>query len=271
MRLLHCRPDGTVQHTNKYCNEHDVPPYVILSHTWGSDQQEVLYSDIAEGHGQSKEGYQKILFCVRRTHKDDLRHVWIDTCCIDKTNYPELSEAIISMFRWYQNAVKCYVYLADVPARDHTHPESRSAWEAHFRGSQWFKRGWTLQELLAPRVVEFFSREGTFLGDKKSLERLIHEATDIPVLALRGAPLSKFSVQERLLWAASRQTTRKEDEAYCLQGLFGVFLPVMYGEREHAFVRLRKAIEELQTSRLADLRVLMCLLMLTYSETQRVL
>ena len=142
------------------------------------------------------------------------------------------------MFRWYCDAAKCYVYMADVKS-------SQLPWELSFRKSRWFTRGWTLQELVAPAIVEFFSEEGKQLGNKKSLEWHIHEATGIPVKALRGSPLSDFSIPERMLWAEKRETTRKEDKAYSLLGIFDVYMPLIYGEgRENAFKRLREEMDK---------------------------
>jgi hypothetical protein len=167
-----------------------------------------------------------------------------NTVCIDKSNNAELSEAIISMLRWYRNATKCYVHLADVSTngRDPTKRSFRS-WEPVFRKSRWFTRGWTLQELIAPPLVEFFSVGGKLLGDKKSLERQVHEVTGIAVQALQGSALSGFSVTERLSWAESRETKREEDKAYSLLGMFNVHMPPLYGEGiENAFRRLRGEI-----------------------------
>jgi hypothetical protein len=146
------------------------------------------------------------------------------------------------MFRWYRNAAKCYVYLSDVS----TGKNSRSSellWESSFGQSRWFTRGWTLQELLAPSSVEFFSREGKRIGDKRSLEIQIQHITGIPVQALQGNSLSEFSVDVRMSWAIKRKTTIEEDQAYCLLGIFDIYLPLIYGEgRENAFRRLRKEI-----------------------------
>jgi len=152
------------------------------------------------------------------------------------------------MFRWYQKAARCYVYLSDVSTRKRkgSNTAIECTWESAFRDSEWFTRGWTLQELLAPRSVEFFSRNRERLGDKGTLKRQIQEITAIPISALEGALLSQFSVEERLSWAENRQTTREEDMAYSLLGIFGIHLPLIYGERkEHAFRRLKK---EIQTS-----------------------
>lgn len=143
------------------------------------------------------------------------------------------------MFAWYRRATKCYVYLWDVSTN-----EGYSQQDSAFRSSRWFTRGWTLQELLAPASVEFFSREGKRLGDKESLKRQIHDITGIPFTALSGTPLSRFTVEARMQWAAERNTTRTEDRAYCLLGIFGVFLLPMYGEGENAFRRLKEEIHK---------------------------
>lgn len=153
------------------------------------------------------------------------------------------------MFRWYQNAAKCYAYLSDVSVGDND-DDRHQPWNLAFRNSRWFKRGWTLQELIAPHSVEFFSSEGKLLGDKKILEHQIQEITGIPFTALRGAPLSNFSVEDRMQWAAGRKTTRLEDMAYCLQGIFGVFMSLIYGEGENAFTRLREKINRSLESKL---------------------
>jgi NACHT domain len=151
------------------------------------------------------------------------------------------------MFQWYHHSTKCYVYLSDVSIDgfDANDQVSQFKWESAFRRSRWFTRGWTLQELIAPASVEFFSMEGRRLGDKKSLERQIHEITGIPARALQGGPLSHFSVTERMLWAAKRKTTRIEDEAYSLLGIFDIHMPLIYGEgREKALMRLNRGIDK---------------------------
>jgi hypothetical protein len=153
------------------------------------------------------------------------------------------------MFRWYRDAAKCYAFLSDVSTAKQTVSSETCtfAWEPAFVNSRWFTRGWTLQELLAPRVVIFFSREGDRLGDRLKLKQQIHEITNIPVPALAGTPLGDFSVDERLSWSEKRYTTRKEDKAYSLLGIFGIYMPLIYGEgQDNAFRRLRKGIEEFQ-------------------------
>jgi hypothetical protein len=244
MRLLERKYNNEFSLTKDFVDE--IPAYAILSHTWGDDDQEVTFKDLVEGLGKSKAGYEKIRFCGEQATRDGLRYFWVDTCCIDKTNHVELSEAINSMFRWYREAARCYVYLSDVSMHnsDGYNQISRSMWEPAFRKSKWFTRGWTVQELIAPVSVGFFSREGTRLGDKKSLEKQLYDVTGIPVNALQGNPLSNFSVDERISWAENRETKRKEDKAYSLMGIFDIHIPLIYGEgREGAFKRLRDEIQ----------------------------
>ncbi|KAI1353157.1 vegetative incompatibility protein HET-E-1 [Xylaria sp. FL0043] len=249
MTLMRVRHDESFAFTEDLIE--DVPPYAILSHTWGHDSQEVTFKDILDGTGQQKEGYRKLQFCCKQAAFDSLDHIWVDTCCIDKTNSVELSEAINSMFQWYANAEKCYVYLADVSKSHTEHVEEplRSTWKREFRASRWFTRGWTLQELIAPSSVEFFAWNGQRLGDKRSLEQLIHDTTGIAISALRRSPLSgslsDFSIDERLSWSNGRKTKKKEDKIYSLLGIFNVHMPLIYGEGEQkALARLLKDVDE---------------------------
>lgn len=239
MRLLRFRSDHL---SLLEAHGEEIPPYGILSHTWGSDSDEVSLKDIADGvylkdigdgTCHSKAGYHKILFCARQAARDGLKYFWIDTCCIDKSSSAELSEALNSMFRWYQDAAKCYVYLSDVSIKD-----TRS-----FQASRWFTRGWTLQELVAPKVIGFYTVEGEPIGDKSSWLQEIGEITKIPQHVLRGGDLFEMSVEERLSWANTRSTKREEDLAYSLLGIFDVHMPLIYGEgRRKAFVRLQEEI-----------------------------
>ena len=225
------------------CDPAHIPAeYAILSHRWGPD--EVTYRDIENGTAQTKAGYRKLQFCAERVAHDGISYFWIDTCCIDKTSSAELSEAINSMYKWYQNATECYVYMADVSVMGHNGVSlAQTAWRSAFQSSTWFMRGWTLQELIAPTVVKFFSTEGEWLGDKSSLEQQIHDVTGVPVEALRGN-ISQFDVQERLSWAAHRQTTLEEDAIYCLLGLVDIHMPLIYGEgRQKALARLQREIQ----------------------------
>jgi archaellum biogenesis ATPase FlaH len=245
MRLLSYGEDGCLTITN--FNDDAIPEYAILSHTWGEDAEEVVFADLAEGGGKHKSGYKKICFCGEQAQQDGLQYFWVDTCCIDKTDKAELSLAIQSMFRWYQHATKCYVYLSDVSSKKRKADSipTEFTWEPAFKSSRWFKRGWTLQELLAPSKAEFYSLEWEKLGDKLLLKSLIHKITSISCKALEGAPLSQFSINERLRWIVHRHTTLPEDKAYSLLGVVDVDLAPCYGEgADGAFKRLHDEINK---------------------------
>jgi hypothetical protein len=264
MRLLRFDSDGFVSLAS--FDPTNAPQYAILSHTWGPDGEELNFSEL-RGRSASKEeiemmkekpGYQKIQFCGRQAAKDDLEYFWVDSCCIDKRSSAELSEAINSMFEWYKRAVKCYVFLQDVSTSQVEGAKVSSPediWVEAFQGSRWFTRGWTLQELLAPKRVEFFSKEGTYLGEKEGMSSMLSTITSIPVDALQGKPLSKFTSKERFSWVKNRQTRLQEDKAYALCGIFDVHMPPIYGEGEdHAMNRLRKEIKQVERTLLQSLR-----------------
>ncbi|KAK3366724.1 hypothetical protein B0T24DRAFT_367243 [Lasiosphaeria ovina] len=225
--------------------DYKTPKYAILSHTWGDDGEELTFRDVEEG-GIRKPGVgsAKFLGSCRQAVQDRLGYVWIDTCCIDKTNLVELSEAINSMFRWYQRASVCYAYLSDVPSDDEPRKPS-----SKFCTSRWFGRGWTLQELLAPEQLRFYNSEWGYLGNKGTLRTIVGKITGIPHQILLGiSELRSASVAQRMSWAGGRETKRKEDLAYCLLGIFGVTMPMIYGEGgDQAFLRLQDQI--LRTTR----------------------
>jgi Heterokaryon incompatibility protein (HET) len=244
LRLLQRKPDGEIVFREP--TPGDVPAYAMLSHTWG--KEEVIFQDMDASADMSKAvnkaGWRKIQFCAEQAAADGLQYFWVDTCCIDKRNAVELGAAINSMFRWYQNAARCYVYLSDVSKPD-TGADDQRAWEDAFRTSRWHTRGWTLQELIAPKLVDFFSLEGERLGSKSSLESEIHEITGIETSALRGDALSNFSIKERMAWTERRNTTVEEDKTYCLLGIFDVSMSLIYGEGgENAFRRLDEEIHK---------------------------
>ncbi|OAQ69735.1 HET domain-containing protein [Pochonia chlamydosporia 170] len=212
---------------------HDqIPDYAILSHRWGAE--EVTLQEVQQGSAQTrlKQGFKKVQQCCARAKDDGYNYVWVDTCCIDKTSSTELSEAINSMYVWYYQASRCYAFLADVPSRCTTMQES-----------EWFARGWTLQELLAPEEVYFVNEQWADLGTKETLRQEVHDRTGIPLDVLSGeVDVETASVAQRMSWAAKRQTTRPEDRAYCLLGIFGIQMPLLYGEGERAFTRLQEEI-----------------------------
>ncbi|KAF4820203.1 Vegetative incompatibility protein HET-E-1 [Colletotrichum siamense] len=241
MRLLHT----TTLDLNEFIG--DVPPYAILSHTWEND--EVSLQDLSTTAGRSKKGFKKIEACCAQARRDGFDWAWLDTCCIDKTSSAELSEAINSMFRWYRQARVCYVYLSDLPSQ---HPGDVD--RRQFNDAKWFTRGWTLQELIAPRAVEFYDQNWEEIGTKASLLDLLHDKTGIRRDILDGTTIhTAISAGERMSWASKRETTRQEDLAYCLLGIFGIHMPLLYGEGPQAFIRLQHEI--LRTSE--DLSILL--------------
>ncbi|KAI1793557.1 HET-domain-containing protein [Ganoderma leucocontextum] len=180
----------------------------------------------------------KIRGCCALARKYGYRWVWIDSCCIDKTSSSELSEAINSMYEWYAAADVCFALLDDV-GDDH----DPCLKDSQFRRSRWFTRGWTLQELIAPAVVVFFSKNWRLLGTKESLADAVEDITGIERAVLKHeVALDAVSVARRMSWAAKRQTTREEDRAYSLMGIFGVNMPTIYGEGQNAFIRLQEEI-----------------------------
>lgn len=245
MRLLNSR---SLQ-LEEFIGDANVPSYAILSHTWG--EEEVTLQDMVSTTGslKEKEGFKKIQYCCSQALADELDWAWVDTyvllprfrpfltyisCCIDKTNSAELSEAINSMFRWYSRSKVCYAYLTDVPY---------NGFNDSLPKSRWFTRGWTLQELLAPSSVIFYSAEWTRIGDSKDFMSILRNVTRIDEgILLRTKRLGLVSVAEKMSWAATRETTRVEDMAYCLLGIFDINMPLLYGEGEKAFQRLQEEI-----------------------------
>jgi len=215
-------------------NEH---AYAILSHTW--EDGEVTFQEIADlQKSRTKPGFAKIEWICQLAHSRCIKYAWVDTCCIDKSSSAELTEAINSMFRWYKNSAVCFVFLSDLPS-----PTKEDARDEHFPKCRWFTRGWTLQELIAPTNIELFDQDFKFRGTKLSLQPYLSEITGIPGNVLGDSGLmSTVCVARRMSWASKRHTSRTEDLAYCLFGIFGVNLPLIYGEGEKAFIRLQEAI-----------------------------
>ena len=218
--------------------------YAILSHTWvGKEQtlqevQVIIEQCHRDGTNPRDFVHPKIRECCKIAEEYGYRWVWIDSCCIDKTSSSELSEAINSMFRWYKEAEVCFAYLADVPIDC-----DLGADDSAFRKSRWHTRGWTLQELIAPEFLIFFSKDWRELGNRAELAGLVAEITGVPQQVLTGEDQpAHYSICIRMSWASKRNTTRVEDEAYCLMGLFKVRMPTNYGEGEQAFIRLQYEI-----------------------------
>ncbi|KAI1111663.1 hypothetical protein F5Y14DRAFT_424388 [Nemania sp. NC0429] len=255
MRLLSTESNRGYQkyQIHEFFGDH-VPEYAILSHTWG--EEEVTFQDMQHLDEQVKkrQGFQKIAYTCEQARRDGLSWAWVDTCCIDKTSSAELTEAINSMYAWYRDCAICYAYLVDVSHRD-----DPFAPDSAFRTSRWFTRCWTLQELIAPRTVEFYDKEWAsietktptqstrYSGDEKKpqerLAKLLRDITGIPedCLVEHHSP-SMYSVARRMSWASKRNCTRVEDAAYSLMGIFDVNMPLLYGEGTKAFIRLQEEI-----------------------------
>ncbi|KAK9781192.1 putative Heterokaryon incompatibility domain-containing protein [Seiridium cardinale] len=254
--------------------------YAILSHTWGAEEvifqewEQLFPSGAIKGQCPhvrytgigNRAGYHKVMQACEQAKRDGIRWLWCDTMCINKESSAELSEAINSMFKWYSEAKICYVYLTDVTLPDleshlgiFTSRSNIPGWfssarefqqhdllrkiKPHFLSSRWWTRGWTLQELLAPLNVVFFAKDWTPLGQKEDLAPWISASTKIHQEALENrAKISTFSIAQRMSWAADRKTTIIEDMTYCLLGIFGINMPMLYGQGEHAFRNLQKEI-----------------------------
>jgi hypothetical protein len=228
MRLLNTQ---TLKLTEFYGS--DIPEYAILSHTWGPDGEEVSFKDIQEDRStwNHKQGATKVTDFCRLADMRGYDWVWIDTCCIDKSSSAELSEAINSMYQWYKESHVCFVYLSDVTDID------------SFRKSRWFTRGWTLQELLAPTTTEFYDKRWAELGNKMEMKGIISATSGIEADALIGRfQPDRYTAAVKMSWASTRTTTRVEDRAYSLLGIFGVNMPLLYGEGIRAFQRLQEEI-----------------------------
>ncbi|KAK5954665.1 hypothetical protein OHC33_004389 [Knufia fluminis] len=194
-------------------------------------------TEMATTQDSSKRGWQKITQTCRLAEEIGIDWVWVDTCCIDKSSSAELTEAINSMYQWYRGAKVCYVYLTDLEATE-------SLETAHSIATcRWWRRGWTLQELIAPTRLEFYGSDWNYLASRQDCLEVITERTGIPANILDGsAPLNSVCIAARMSWAAGRDTTRIEDEAYSLLGIFEVNMPLIYGEGTNAFRRLQEEI-----------------------------
>ncbi|KAI0862608.1 heterokaryon incompatibility protein-domain-containing protein [Xylaria cubensis] len=249
MRLIHTSSFMLKEFNKK------IPPYTILSHTWrgNNGDHEVTFAEYEKfaaellacvnpksfANLKNKYPYlDKILGACKIAKAFKMEYLWVDTCCIDKSKSAELNESINSMFSWYERATMCFVYLDDYMPNDKQHLDI-----AAFRHCRWFKRVWTLQELLAPQVAYFYDKSWGFIGDKSYLGPLLSDITRIETDFLeKRVSIQAASVAKRMSWAAGRKATREEDKAYSLLGIFGVNMPLIYGERSKSFIRLQEEI-----------------------------
>lgn len=260
MRLLRC---ADLEIEESFGDE--IPEYAILSHTWERNQ-EITFAEAnaliddggfrnkgtqASSRIRAKSGLQKILRFIDQAVSLECNYAWVDTCCIDKSSSAELSEAINSMFRWYRNASVCLVYLVDLDV------SREPSTQEQFKRCRWHSRGFCLQELVAPVQALFFDKEWRYYGhkvvvgllmrlpgqpDSVDLSVSLSEITQIPVQILQWRYYAQASIAQRMSWAANRTTTRVEDMAYCLLGLFDINMPLLYGEGSKAFIRLQEEI-----------------------------
>ncbi|KAK1834626.1 heterokaryon incompatibility protein-domain-containing protein [Podospora conica] len=211
------------------------PVYAILSHTWGDCEItfEAMSSRASEVH--TRKEYAKIRGAIDEAKKRDIEYLWVDTCCIDKRSSAELSEAINSMFQWYKDAWVCFAFLEDL--------DQDAIVEKELGKCRWFTRGWTQQELIAPRELWFFDRGWSARGTRKTLCVLLGTITGVQPDVLVGITMLRDVLTAvKMSWAAFRKTTRQEDVAYCLLGIFDVNMPLLYGEGPKAFIRLQEEI-----------------------------
>ncbi|CAJ2504393.1 Uu.00g117870.m01.CDS01 [Anthostomella pinea] len=239
MRLLHAK----TLTLHEFSGGDEIPQYAVLSHTWGAPSDEVTRKDLSSWTSwcKRKAGWAKVKGCCRQALTDEIEYVWIDTCCIDRSDPADVAAAVESMWKYYTDARVCYVHLADVQHGTGTSPESPNS---DFRRSRWFTRGWTLPELLAPLYVRFYDAAWKYIGAKAELSQTVEDVTGISARILRDpGEVGRQSVACRMAWVARRETARREDLAYCLLGLFSVSMPIEYGEgRAKAFVRLQHQI-----------------------------
>jgi hypothetical protein len=241
LRLIHT--EKLKLQTFKPTPSNPAPSYAILSHRWGDEKDEVNFQQFTDSKYHDRPGYSKIKDFCAKAAKHGYRWAWVDTCCIDKSGQDasELSEAINSMFVWYQEADCCYVYLNDVTFNTR-HGEMYDL----LKKSAWFKRGWTLQELIAPKVVCFYDSEWDLIGKtgkKSDVANAVSKITRIDRNLLYGRQhFKEYSIAQRMSWAACRQTTKVEDRAYSLLGVFDIRMTLNYGEGHIAFKRLQEKL-----------------------------
>ncbi|KAF2679846.1 HET-domain-containing protein, partial [Lentithecium fluviatile CBS 122367] len=240
----------------------NTPPYAILSHRW--ENEEITFKTInsealrdpslASFSRGLRPSAEKIRGSCAIARQQGFDHVWIDTCCIDKSSSEELRTALNSMFKWYREATVCHVFLNDVTffeiGEHYMDMFCSDREDRQGKASEWFERGWTLQELLAPRKLEFYDKHWKWMGTRDELAPMVGRVAGISAEYLKdpkdaGSGKARFreaSVATKMSWMAGRRTTAVEDIAYSMLGIFNVDLTPRYGEGVKAFTRLQDAI-----------------------------
>ncbi|KAH7119651.1 heterokaryon incompatibility protein-domain-containing protein [Dendryphion nanum] len=250
MRLL----NAEFMTLESFNSKSDRPSYAILSHTW--NENELIFEDLYTDDFTNLPGFSKVKQSCEQALRDGHSHIWIDTCCIDKRSSSELSEAINSMFQWYGEALECFAFLQDVYDYSDieefkwcpenyilTSTQLQKLKNSQFAKSRYWTRGWTLPEVIAPNSVVFYDHNFQRIGSRDELRRVVSVITGINEnMFWEHVKLEEFSIATRMSWASNRETTRLEDMAYSLLGIFGIHMPMLYGEGKQAFVRLQEEI-----------------------------
>jgi hypothetical protein len=208
--------------------------YATLSHRWGGKEpllQDIQGKSVYDSELDPVGGITKLRSFCKTAHDAGYNWAWSDTCCIDRSNNVELQESVNSMFVWYHHSALTIVYLSDVPPSSVSGALARSAWNT---------RGWTVQEFIAPKVILFYQNNWTlYLDDhtpnhkeSAAIMQELKNATGIDPAAVADFRPSMNGAREKLHWASTRVTTHQEDIVYSLFGIFGVRLPVDYGEKQ---------------------------------------
>ncbi|KAF9472078.1 hypothetical protein BDN70DRAFT_763404, partial [Pholiota conissans] len=226
--------------------------YAIFSHKWLRGMPGEITYDLWNKGSLDPEtaGYQKLAsFCRTAWEEYGITLAWMDTVCINKDSSSELDESIRSMYAWYERASICIVHLSETQTITQIPHDS------------WFTRGWTLQELIAPKILNFYSSDWRRLtqygnNDKQNnvVLSFIKQATTMSSWEVTSTSKHHVPLSRKMQWAASREVTREEDRAYSLMGIFDVSISTAYGEGTYrAFLRLLEEILKKTPSGTMDL------------------
>ncbi|KAI6007493.1 hypothetical protein EDC04DRAFT_2611339 [Pisolithus marmoratus] len=210
---------------------HELRPYAILSHALQAGET-VYFHQVGTESVRMQPGYEKVETCCEPARQGGLKYIWTDTCCANANNSAAYTETTTLAYTWYQQAHVCYTYLDDVDGSE----DSREK-HSTFKRSRWFRLTWTLGELSAPKHVLLRERLDNDRNEGRPFECIHRDALEYP----ERVPC--FSIATRMSWARGRTSTKHEDRVYALMGLFGVNLPILYGEGEtRTFLKLQNEI-----------------------------